>query len=48
MSLNCTYEDILNDLVTILIQTMWKEDDSVASFVYYIEEESCIVGKNRG
>lgn len=48
MSLNCTYEDILNDLVTILIKTVWKEDDTVASFVSVIEEESYVVGKNRG
>ena len=34
MSLNCTYEDILDDLVTILIETIWKKEDTVASYVY--------------
>ena len=33
MSLNCTYEDILDDLVTILIETIWKKEDTIASYV---------------
>ena len=33
MSLNCTYEDILDDLVTILIETIWKKEDTISSYV---------------